>query len=402
MTEYLFSGLKVLDVGTAIASPVAATILADFGADVIKVEEPVQGDMLRMFSSIPTTPDAASNYFWQMDGRNKRGLTLNLKSPEGMEVLHKLIKECDVYITNQPFPVRRSLKLGYEDIKPLNPGMIYASLSAFGEEGPDKDTKAFDLIAYWGRSGLMDLVRSTGSVPTQALPGMGDHPTSVALYAGIVTALLKKERTGEGAMVHTSLLANGIWSAASIAQGGLAGGDLDKYRETNSVPGLMGRVYKTRDGRWLQLTMIRAEEDFLMLLAAMDLIHLLEDERFATPEAMLANGGVLSDLIQEVLVTKDADEWLAIFDSMNVPVRKVATIDEAIADEQLTINKMIVPPVDDDIDIPMIVNHPVKISNVAQVGPKRAPEMGEHTSQILQGLGYSDNEIQEFRNKGVV
>ncbi len=402
MTEYLFSGLKVLDVGTAIASPVAATILADFGADVIKVEEPVQGDMLRMFSSIPTTPDATSNYFWQMDGRNKRGLTLNLKSPEGMEVLHKLIKECDVYITNQPFPVRRSLKLGYEDIKPLNPGMIYASLSAFGEEGPDKDTKAFDLIAYWGRSGLMDLARSTGSVPTQALPGMGDHPTSVALYAGIVTALLKKERTGEGAMVHTSLLANGIWSAASIAQGGLAGGDLDKYRETNSVPGLMGRVYKTRDGRWLQLTMIRAEEDFLMLLAAMDLIHLLEDERFATPEAMLANGGVLSDLIQEVLVTKDADEWLAIFDSMNVPVRKVATIDEAIADEQLTINKMIVPPVDDDIDIPMIVNHPVKISNVAQVGPKRAPEMGEHTSQILQGLGYSDNEIQEFRNKGVV
>jgi formyl-CoA transferase len=248
----------------------------------------------------------------------------------------------------------------------------------------------------------MDLARSTGSVPTQALPGMGDHPTAVALYAGIVTALLKKERTGEGAMVHTSLLANGIWSAASIAQGGLAGGDLDQYRKTNSVPGLMGRVYKARDGRWLQMTMIRAEEDFLMLLAAMDLIHLLEDERFATPEAMLANGGVLSDLIQEVLATKDADEWLTLFDSMNVPVRKVATIDEAITDEQLTINKMIVPPVDDDIGIPMIVNHPVKISNVAQVGPKRAPEMGEHTAEILTGLGYSDNEIQELRNKGAV
>lgn len=402
MSEYLFSGLKVLDVGTAIASPVAATILADFGADVIKVEEPLEGDMLRMFSYIPTTPDADCNYFWQMDGRNKRSLTLNLKSSEGMEVLHKLVKECAVYITNQPFPVRRSLKLGYEDLKQLNPGMIYASLSAFGEEGPDRDTKAFDLVAYWGRSGLMDLARSTGSVPTQALPGMGDHPTSIALYAGIVTALLNKERTGEGSMVHTSLLANGLWSAASIAQGGLAGGDLDKYRETNSVPGLMGRVYKTADGRWLQLTMIRKEEDFMMLLAAMDLVHLLEDERFSTPEAMLANGGELSNLIQDVLITRDADQWLATFDSMNVPVRKVATIDEAIRDEQLTINKMIVPPVDDDVGIPMIVNHPIKVSNVEQVGPKRAPEMGEQTSQILQALGYSENEIQKFRDKGVV
>lgn len=139
-----------------------------------------------------------------------------------------------------------------------------------------------------------------------------------------------------------------------------------------------------------------------MLLAAMDLVHLLEDERFSTPEAMLANGGELSNLIQDVLITRDADQWLATFDSMNVPVRKVATIDEAIRDEQLTINKMIVPPVDDDVGIPMIVNHPIKVSNVEQVGPKRAPEMGEQTSQILQALGYSENEIQKFRDKGVV
>lgn len=402
MSEYLFSGLKVLDLATVIAGPVAATILADFGAVVIKIEQPGEGDMLRMLSTVLTTPDADSNYFWQMDGRNKRSLVLDLKSVEGMEVLHKLVVDCDVLIINHPFPIRRSLKLEYEDLKPLNPGMIYASLSAFGEEGPDRDTRAFDQIAYWGRSGLMDLVRSPGSVPAQALPGMGDHPTSIALYAGIVTALMNRERTGAGSMVHTSLLANGLWSVASIAQGALAGGDMPKFRETNSVTGTIGRVYKTRDGRWLQMTMVRTEEQFMMLFAAMDAIHLLQDERFSTMEGMLENRGALSDLVQDVLITRDADEWISTFNSMEVPVRKVADVEEVIRDEQILINKMVVTPVDDDVGVPLIINHPIKISNVAQVGPKRAPELGEHSEQILDSLGYSKAEIQTLRDKGVI
>lgn len=402
MSEYLFSGLKVLDLATVIAGPVAATILADFGAEVIKIEQPGEGDMLRMLSTVLTTPDADSNYFWQMDGRNKRSLVLDLKSVEGMEVLHKLVADCDVLIINHPFPIRRSLKLEYEDLKPLNPGMIYASLSAYGEEGPDRDTRAFDQIAYWGRSGLMDLVRSPGSVPAQALPGMGDHPTSIALYAGIVTALMNRERTGDGSMVHTSLLANGLWSVASIAQGALAGGDMPKFRETNSVTGTIGRVYKTRDARWLQMTMVRTEEQLMMLFAAMDAIHLLQDERFSTMEAMFENRGALSDLVQEILITRDAEEWVSTFNSMEVPVRKVADVEEVIQDEQLLINKMVVPPVDDDVGVPLIINHPIKISNVAQVGPKRAPELGEHSEEILASLGYSEKQIKTLRDKGVI
>lgn len=401
MNKYLFSGLKVLDLGTVIAAPVAATILADFGADVIKVEPPGEGDLLRMLSDIPTTPDADNNFFWHMDARNKRSITLNLKSAQGMEILHKLIKECDVFITNQPFPVRRSLKLTYEDIKPLKPDMIYASLSAFGEEGPDRDKKAFDLYAYWARSGLMDLMRSTGSVPAQALPGLGDHPTSVALYASIVTALLNKERTGEGAMVHTSLLANGLWSAASIVQGALAGADMDKYRETNSVSGASYRVYPTKDGRWMQLTMVRTEEEMLLLLAATDLIHLLEDPRFGTAEGWLEHKGALADFIEEVIVTKTSDEWLETFKSMGVPGERVCMVDETIHDEQVLINKMIVPLDDDSVDIAMIVNHPLKISSVPQVGPVRGPDLGEHNDEVLKDLGYSKEQIEVFKKNDV-
>ncbi|NJN52123.1 MAG: CoA transferase [Gammaproteobacteria bacterium] len=284
----LFSGLKVLDIATVIAAPVAATMLADFGADVIKVEQPGEGDLLRVLSAIPTTPDAPGNWFWQMDGRNKRSITLNLKSADAMAVLHELIGECDVFITNQPLPVRRSLKLTYDDIKALNPGMIYASLTAYGEDGPGKDGKGFDLVAYWARSGLMDLVRDSNGIPSQALPGMGDHPTAVALYASIVTALLHRERTGEGAMVHTSLLANGLWSAASIAQGGFAGGDIQAYRDRNAVPSVIGRVYRTADARFLQFTMVRNEAELQRLLAVVGLDALGGDPRFQTPESRLS------------------------------------------------------------------------------------------------------------------
>ena len=401
MNDYIFSGLKVLDVGTVVAGPVAATILADFGADVIKIEQPGEGDLLRVLSDIPTTPDADSNYFWQMDGRNKKDLTLNLKTPEGIEILHKLIADCDVYVTNQPFGVRRALKLSYDDIKPLNPSMIYASLSAFGEEGPERDSKGFDLLAYWARSGLMDLVRSPGCKPSQALPGMGDHPTAIALYASIVTALLNKERTGKGAMVHTSLLANGLWSAASIAAGALANSDMDAYRATNQVPAATGYVYATKDNRWLQLTMIRSEGQFLQFLDSIDQLHFIKDERFTTPELWYENREQLSALIQNVLINREAAEWLAIFEAKMVPIELVATVDEAVRNEQLIINNMVVAPTDPDIDVPFIINHPIKISNLDQVGPKRAPELGEHTDEILQNLGYSHQQILALKDKGV-
>jgi len=139
MSSYPFEGLKVVDLATVIAGPAAATILADFGADVIKVEQPESGDMLRMLTQIPTTPDAEANYLWELDGRNKRSIALDLKTEAGMEVLRALLAQCDVLVTNQPLPVRRALGLTYEALRPLNPRMIYASVTAYGEAGPERD-----------------------------------------------------------------------------------------------------------------------------------------------------------------------------------------------------------------------------------------------------------------------
>ena len=306
MDKYLFSGLKVLDVATVIAAPAAAMMLADFGADVIKIEQPGAGDMLRIIKDIPDTPEVADDYMWQMDGRNKRGITLNLKSPEGMQVLHKLVAQCDVFITNHPYGVRESLGLTYEDLKPLKPDMIYASLTAYGENGPERDRKGFDQLAYWARSGLMDLMRAENAPPTQGLSGMGDHPTGVAIYAGIVTALLHRERTGEGGMVHTSLLANGLWSCSAIAQGVMAGGDASQFRENRKSLPAMFRVYQCSDGRWLQLNMVRNEELLSLLIAAIDASHLLADPRFNTMmrtwENRVAFGAEIAQIIETRIV----------------------------------------------------------------------------------------------------
>ena len=400
--DYLFAGLKVLDVGTWIAGPVAGTMLADFGAEVIKVEMPGVGDAYRMLSALPIFPDADENYMWQMDARNKRSLALNLKRPEGMEILHELIRGCDVYITNHPLPMRRALKLNYEDLKPLNEQMIYASLTAYGEEGPDRDREGFDLVAYWARTGLMDLVRTGDAEPAQSLPGMGDHPSAVALYAAIVTALLKRERTGQGGRVHTSLLANGLWSASCIAQGGFAGGTFDGFRAARQAPAFARNLYETRDKRWLQFNMIRTPEEVEQLLRVVGLGGLLDDERFATVEGRAAHGELLVQLLKDLLAEQDSDEWIRIFDEHGVNASRMGVIEELVSDEQVLVNDMVVPPRDGDVNMPYVINHPVKVDSVAQVGPRRAPELGEHTTEILSELGFGDAEITALRNKGVL
>ena len=402
MSDYLFSGLKVIDCATVIAAPAAAMMLADYGADVIKIEQPGEGDMLRMLGDIPTTPYADSDWFWQLDGRNKRGVALDLKQPAGMEILRKLVAGCDVFITNQPYSVRESLGITYEGLKPLNPGMIYASLTAYGEKGPERQRKGFDQLAYWARSGLMELMREPGTMPTQGLPGMGDHPTGVALYAGIVTALLNRERSGEGSMVETSLLANGLWSAAGIVQGVMADGDMPLYRSLNESPLAMMRPYETLDGRWLQFNMIRNEDLQSLLFVALDAPELLADPRFSSQELMFENRELLGRELQKIIEQNAAKHWLKIFDSYELPVNLVALVEESKNDPQVLQNQMVVAPEDDRIKTPLIVEHPIQISNVPKVGPTCAPALGEHTGEVLADLGYTVEEVTRLRESGII
>ncbi len=400
----LFTGLKVVDCATWIAAPVAATILADLGADVVKIEIPGQGDPYRGLAEAPGTPNADFNYTWTMDARNKRSLALNLKTEDGRQVLHKLVAECDVYITNQPLPMRRALGLTFEDLKPLNPTMIFASLTAYGEHGPERDREGFDGVAYWARSGLQDLVRSVGATPGQSAPGMGDHPTGVALFAAIVTALYRRQQTGEGSMVHTSLLANGYWANGCLGSAALAGGDFTARRQPNDrAAAVFTRLlYETADGRYLQFNMVRSAEDQERLLQTAGLGDMLTDPRFASAEGRLEHGIEIANRLRAVFATATLDEWQQRFAASGVPASHVAIVEDMRDDEQARLNNVLVQPTDPGVPTDWIINHPINIDGVTQIGPTRAPDVGEHSSEVLRELGYDDATIESMRAGGVI
>jgi hypothetical protein len=195
MTESLFAGLKVIDCASWIAGPAAATILSDFGADVIKIEPPGAGDPWRASTPVP---GKVTDYYWQLTSRNKRSLAIDLKHADGLAVLYRLLASADVFVTNFPLPVRERLKIDAAHLLPLNPRLIYASLTAYGEQGEEAGRTGFDSTAYWARTGLMDMVRATEDTePARSVPGMGDHPSATAMYAAIVTALYRREKTGK-------------------------------------------------------------------------------------------------------------------------------------------------------------------------------------------------------------
>ncbi|MDP7546836.1 MAG: CoA transferase, partial [Alphaproteobacteria bacterium] len=305
----IVGGIKVLDAASFIAGPVATTIMADFGAEVIKVEPPM-GDGYRAISSVAGMPQAEEAYHWMVDNRSKRGLSLDLSTEAGREVLYRLAAEADVFVTNFMPSVREKLGLRYEDLAPLNPRLIYGSMSAYGENGPEAGTTGFDTTAYWARSGLMDLVRpDPHGDPARSMPGMGDHPTGVALLSAILLALYRRERTGKGGMAHTSLLANGMWSNAYMAQAALCGADVPMRPRRETAANALSNHYRTKDDRWFILTAANEEKEWHRFPSAVGHPELAGDPRFVSQQERQKNASVLVAILDEIFARHDMAHW---------------------------------------------------------------------------------------------
>jgi len=243
----VLSGIRVIDCGTYIAAPAAAVVLSDFGADVIKIERPPFGDPYRYLSLVPGMPVSPLLYCWILEGRNKKSLALDLNDPAARAVLLKLVATADVFITNYQQPLVRKFRIGYEDLAPLNDRLIYAYLSGYGLAGDDAEQPGYDVTAYWARSGLMSSMHNADSEPAQSSPGFGDHPTSMALFGGIMLGLYRRERTGQGMNLTTSLMANGVWANSCAIQGALVGATfLPKWTRATTVNPIVNH-YVTRD-----------------------------------------------------------------------------------------------------------------------------------------------------------
>jgi crotonobetainyl-CoA:carnitine CoA-transferase CaiB-like acyl-CoA transferase len=398
----LLSGLRVIDCGTYIAGPAAATIMSDFGAEVIKIERPQGGDPYRNLSFLPGMAVSEHNYCWLLDARNKKSLAINLREEAGHEVLRKLIATADVFITNYPPDLAERFHVRYEDIESLNPRLIYAQITGYGATGEDTNKPGYDTTAYWARSGLtgimFDLNTATGATPC----GTGDHPVALALFGAIMLALYQRKTTGRGSKVSTSLMATGAWSNSCQIQAALLGADFPPKRMRLQALNPLVNQYQTRDGRRFIFCCLDTKYDWGRICRAIGRLDLIEDPRYATADARFENSEQVVAHLDEALATKDMAEWQVLFDEHHVIWGPIPTMDQVVADPQMKANGVFASLAHPQLGSVATVNNPINVSGVTKEKPTLAPEIGQHSSEILRALGYSNEAIDELIRREVI
>jgi len=405
MSEPLpLAGLVVLDISSFIAAPAAAVTLADYGADVIKVE-PHDGDPHRQAYKNPNYPRAAKaedqvNFPWQLDGRLKRSIALDLKHEQGRSVLERLVRRADVMIVNFPPPARERLRLHWEDIEPLNPRLIYCSLTGYGETGPDRDRPGFDVTAYFGRSGILDAARYEGGPPGLSLPAQGDRATAMTLVAAILLGLRHRDQTGKGCWVGTSLYANGAWANGTSTAGALVGATLPARQSPDRPRNALTNLYRTKDDRWLQLLMVRDDRLWGTLCKAIDLPDLAHDPRFVDRDERKVRALDLAKELMPVFASRTYAEWEAILSKTGIPFGIIGRVADVTEDEQARHAGIIAATTNPTI--PRTVNNPIRLGFARPRTPGPPPAVGQHNEEILRELGYSEGEIATLKKSGAL
>src|SRR5882757_3944258 len=398
-SDNIFSGLKVVDLASFIAGPSAAVILSDFGADVIKVEPP-SGELWRHAHNMPPQPVAEDPYPWHLANRNKRGIALDLKSPSAHAVLEKLVKWADVFIVNTPHPARARLKLLYDNVRQWNTRLIYADVTGFGDKRTNASLPGFDITSYWARRALLSMTRDAGAPPTWPVAGSGDNATAVGLYSAIVTALYRRERTGKGSHVTTSLLAEGIWAASVSIQGALSGAKFHGLHDRKNPANAALNVYRAADGTWFLL--IVTPDKLAEVAKAIGRPDLLTDPRFSDPAKLMANMAQLTAILDEVFCAEPMAHWYEVFNGVHVTFGAVRGPQEVINDPQLQANDIIVPLNGAGGKLTSTISSPLQVHGVAKVPARRAPKIGEHNEEVLRQLGFSAAEVDGLRASGAI
>jgi crotonobetainyl-CoA:carnitine CoA-transferase CaiB-like acyl-CoA transferase len=394
-------GLRVLDLASFIAGPVATTVMGDYGAEVIKIEPPGDGDPQRKLGQAHSVPQHPVNYCWHMTNRNKRSVVLDLKSADGRAAFDRLLATADVMAVNFPLKVRERLRMRYEDVKHINPKLIYASMTGYGEQGPDADQPGFDSTAFFARSGLLDGLTYEGGPPAFSLPAQGDQMTGMNLFAAIAMALLHRERTGQGSEVGTSLHASGLWSNAILAQGALLGAYVSPRPPRTKPRSALANQYRTSDGRWIQLTIVREDKLWPELCQALERTDLLDDPRFETTDKRRAHATELAALLDPVFAGRPWLEWRERLRRHDITFGLLGILKDVPDDEQAVANGAVVDS--SQPDMPRTLSAPIRMSFAPEpVTPGPGPEHGAHTAEVLAELGYSSTEIDTLRRAGAI
>lgn len=394
----IFAGLRVIDAATYVAGPSAATILGDFGASVIKLEPP-GGDAYRSLGTAPGQPRAETDYPWVLNNRGKRGLVLDLKQAGAQAVLHRLIRTTDVFVTNAIPRLRPGLGIAPDTLAALNPRLVYAALTAFGEAGPEADKTGFDATAYWARSGLMDLVRSDADAPpARSVAGMGDHPAGLALYGAIVTALYRRERTGQGGFVHVALLDAGLWANGFMVQAALDGASFVPRPPREQAPNAMVNLYQAGCGRWFLLALLNEARQWPALLGVLGRPGWGDEPRFATQALRRTNASALVARLDAAFATQGLAEWQPLLNAAGLTFDAVTSTAEAAAAAQPRVTGAIRPTAAGG----WTVDSPLHIAGEPKPPAEPPPGLGADAAAILAEHGYAPDEIRLLREAGAL
>ncbi len=408
MANQPMKGVRVIEVATWIFTPIAGAVLADWGADVIKVEHHLTGDSQRGLD----WPHAGTFYpTMEHANRGKRSIGLALDTPQGLEILHELVRTSDVFLTSLLPSARRHLKIELEDLRAVNPNIIYALGSAFGRRGPEAEKGGYDMGVYWCRSGgAMGVTPSDMErMITQPSGAFGDTVGGQTIAGGIAAALFTRERTGQPSTVDVSLLSAGSWQMGLAVNTALLTGTVDPtppiHETTQSYSGnfrnpVMG-TFRTSDRRWINLCMMQPGRYWADFCKHIDRPDLIDDERFNTVEKLMANAGEGYAIVTEEFSKRTFAEWSERFQTLKGQWAPVQNALEVGHDPQIRANGYVVEVEDADGHKRELLANPVQFDGTPPQ-LRRAPHFAEHTDEILRELGRSEDQIIQLKMDSVI
>ena len=393
-------GIRVIDMSTHGACPSCTKILANWGADVIKIES-LKGDAGRIAGNtfgVQCSEDC--NPHFDMLNAGKKSVAVNLKTPEGTEIMDRLLKTGNVFISNVRRASLERMGLGWDDFHRKYPGLVWAHLSGFGEDGPDAGKAGFDTVAYYARTGAMIDFSEKGQVPVTASFGVGDMSAGASLAGGIAAALLKQEKTGEGSKVTISLLGQSVWAHCCVLQGVFNGNEYPKTREAVTVP--MNNSYQCSDGEWIYVSVLQFDRDFERFVKTIGRDDLLNDDRFNTDKAARKNNREFIKIIDEEMKKKTSDEWCELFLKADIAFDRIQHLKDVFTDPQVIENNMLFHQNYANGEETVIINPPVQINDYEQPEETFGPEIGRDTVKVLKGLGYQQEQIDSMLESGII
>ena len=394
-------GIRVVELGLWVAGPSAGAVLADWGAEVIKIEPP-EGDPFRGLYLTAAGAELPANPPFELDNRGKRSVVLNLATAEGKRIACGLVERADVFITNMRIAALARLELDWERLAARNPRLVYALVTGYGEHGPDADRPSYDIGAFWSRSGIAAALTPPGGDPPFQRGAMGDHTAGMTLAGGVSAALLARERTGRGQLVSTSLLRVGVyvlgWDTNAALRLGLEATPMTRSWTPNPVIS----AYRTKDERWFWLLGLQGQRHWPDLVRAIERPEWLTDERFASMRARREHASELVALLDEIFATRTLVEWGAALDRAGMWWAPVQTVTEVTTDPQAeAAGAWVEVPVAEGGTARMVAT-PVDFSDTRWAPAGASPECGQHTEEVLLELGYDWERIGTLKEEGVI